>query len=76
MNTNEDQTEPLPVQPGSYSADVPAASVEEKFAALFRQVHPPVTTWEQSTASRPQSVLETAQREVEIVSGMSAGMMV
>ena len=43
MNTNEVQTEPLEVQPGSYSADALAASVAEKFAELFRQAHPPLT---------------------------------
>ena len=42
MNMNDVQTEPLPVQPGSYSADALAASMAEKFEALFRQVHPPI----------------------------------
>lgn len=41
---NEVQSEPTEVQPGSFTADALAASVEEKFAALFRQVHPPVLT--------------------------------
>lgn len=59
MNTNEVQTEPLSVGPGSYSADALAASVSEKFAALFQQVHPPVLT----TKSDPAWVEKEAQVE-------------
>ena len=42
MNTNEVQSEPTELQPGSYTADALAASVEETFATLFKQIHPPV----------------------------------
>ena len=60
MNTNQGQTESLPVQPGSYTADALAASVEEKFAALFRQVHPPVKAREPHPAFGGKQASETA----------------
>jgi hypothetical protein len=55
---NEIEIEPQPVQPGSYSADALAASVSEKFAALFRQFHPPVP------APSPNPVWVGAERKL------------
>lgn len=71
MNMTEIQTEPGEVQPGSPAAEVLTASVEEKFAALFKAVHPPVTTWKPLSAFEASTAFDMMESETEVVPGMT-----
>lgn len=68
---NEVHTEPAEAPPGSSTAGILTASVEEKFAALFKAVHPPVTTWKPLSAFEASTAFDMMENETEVVPGMT-----